>query len=165
MVWVDVLVPANAVAGTYSRSVVVRSGAAVFSTVLVTLEVLNVAMPSTATMKSQVFVHTNDIVGSWATYQQLAELGLANRLSVAPDGLDPTGGAAVLGPLLNGTDPKVPLAGGPDAVAAHALGQHRWLEQLLTQLGKPDAARFWCDEVITSECASWFSTALASYPG
>jgi len=164
--WVDVRVPADAKAGTYSGTVVVRSGAKLLSTVPVSLDVLNTGLPSTATMKSQVFVNANDIGNSWATYQQLAQLGLSNRLSVVPDGLNPQTGAGVLGPLLSGTDPKVSLAGA--RLTQLPLNRHadlvKW-RQVLAGLGKADAARFWCDEVSTASCSSWFSTALASYPG
>jgi hypothetical protein len=164
--WVDVLVPPTAQGGIYSGSVVVKNGASVLANVPLTVEVLNVTLPSTATMKSQVFVNANDIGGSWATYQQLAELGLNNRLSVVPDGFDPTAGSAILDQLLGGTDPKVPLTG----ARLTQLPFTRWADPAkwraaLTQLGRVDAARFWCDEVDTATCGGWYSTALAAYPG
>jgi len=164
--WVDVLVPTSAATGTYSGTVLVKAGAATLSTIPVTLEVLNATLPSTSTMKSQVFVNANDVGGSWSTYQQLAELGLANHLSVVPDGFDPAAGASVLGPLLNGTDNKVPLAGARlTQIPITRWGDFAKWKQVLTGLGKADAARFWCDEVDTATCSSWFTPALATYPG
>jgi hypothetical protein len=165
-VWVDVLVPPTASPGTYTGSVAVTSGVTRLSTVPVTLEVLNASIPSTATMRSQVYVNSQDIGGSLAVYQQLARLGLSNRISVVPTGFDPVAASPVLGPLLNGSDAKVPLAG----ARLTQLPLTRWDDMarwrtVLTQLGRTDVARFWCDEVSTATCAGWYSTAAVSFPG
>ena len=164
--WIDVLVPNGATAGAYNGSVVVKDGTTVLATVPFSVEVLNVALPSTASMQSQVMINANDVGGSWATYQQLAELGLNDRISMIPDGFDPKAGASIIGSLMNGTDTKVPLAG------AHltTLPFTRWANAaawrtVLTNIGKADSARFWCDEVDTGTCSGWYSTALANYPG
>ncbi|WP_158230589.1 FG-GAP-like repeat-containing protein [Mycobacterium sp. shizuoka-1] len=163
--WIDVLIPATATAGTYTGSILVKSGATTLVMIPLSVEVLNVAIPSTSTMQSQVFVHTND-VGGWSTYQQLAELGLNDRISLVPDGFSPATGAGVLGPLLNGTDPKVPLAGArlTTIPITHFANAADW-RSALTSLGRADAGRFWCDEATTADCSGWYTTALASYPG
>ncbi len=165
--WVDVLAPANAAAGTYTSSVEVRSNGILVASVPLTVNVLNAALPSTATMTSQVFVNANDVGGSWSTYQQLAEIGLANRMSVVPDGFDPgsASAAGVLAPLINGTDPKVPLAGAhlTQLPFTHWADANRW-RAFLSGLGKVGVGRFWCDEVSTATCAGWFNTAINGYP-
>jgi len=171
--WVDVLVPATAPAGTYSGSVVVKDGATTLSTVPVSLDVLNVAMPSTATLQSQTMVMAGNIGLDWSAYQQLAELGLANRMSIVPQGFQPRDpkAAGVLGPLLNGTDPKVPLAGArltqlPFNQSTFAgVTQLADYKTLLTQLGKADVARFWCDEIATADCGTAYTGAVKVYPG
>ncbi len=163
--WVDVLVPSSAVAGTYRGSVEVRSNTGLVTSVPLSVEVLNATLPSTTTMKSQVYVNYNDIGRSWATYQQLAQLGLANRITIVPDGF-PTAGSSVLGPLLNGTDPKVPLPGA--RLTSFPLTRYAdtaaW-RTVLTQYGKADLARFWCDEIDTATCTATYDNALKGFPG
>ncbi|MEI2777494.1 MAG: hypothetical protein V9G19_16250 [Tetrasphaera sp.] len=174
--WVDVLVPRSAKPGTYTGTIRVTADGVVVRDMPVTLTVLAARIPSTPSMASQILVSYNDIAArtdgaidvsaTWARYAQLAELGLDNRIGVVIEGGDPRAGAAVLDRLLDGRDPVVRLAGArlttvpfsyPPAAAA-------W-RQALTSIGHADAARFFCDEVTTADCATSYDHALAGFPG
>ena len=178
--WVDVLVPQTQAAGTYTATMSV-TGTGMARDVVVTLEVLNAAIPSTTTMASQVFVNFNDIAvrradgsvdtaATWEQYRKLAVLGLDNRMTIVPDGANPTQGKAILGPLLAGTAPNVRLPGArltslPITKYADAAAWH----SVLSELGKTGLARMWCDETNAanpvSACTAAYDRALKSFPG
>lgn len=174
--WVDVLVPRDAQAGSYTATIRVSADGAVLGDVPVRLEVVPASVPSTPTMGSQVLVNYNDIAvrsgatidaaATWARYAQLAELGLDNRVGIVMDGGDPRQGAAVLDRLLDGNAPRVRLTGAhlttipitvPSAAAA-------W-KQALDGIGHTAAARFFCDEVSSAACTAAYDQAVAAFPG
>lgn len=134
-VWVDVLVPIEAPAGTYRGTVTVSAASANVAEVPVTLEVADFALPSTSAFKSAFHVDpwqlckafTNEYTcpgqtEGWRLEQLVAELGLDNRVTISnpyPTGYNaaPTSTtqkenfARYIVPLLNGTDSRVRLPG------------------------------------------------------
>ena len=108
-VWVDLQVPTGTAAGIYTGTVTITQSTGQPATVPVQLQVVAATLPATSTSHSALFYeHPNtDPQG----YQEAAELGLADRISVVPDGIvgGTNGPASVLAPLMSGTDPKVKL--------------------------------------------------------
>lgn len=160
-IWADVFVPANTPAGIFTGSVTVTQSSGVATTVPVQLTVANVTLPATSTMDTAFFYEGPN--GDPAGYQAAAELGLDDRISVVPDGIvGGAGPAAIVGPLLNGTDSHVRLQ---DASGRRASitdlpletnagsGAFTAYKPLFTAgvTAKPWA---YCDEVGYSECAA-----------
>jgi hypothetical protein len=170
--WVDVFVPADTVAGTYTGTVTVTQSIGMPTTVPVTLQVVPATLPATSTMDSAFFYEqpNTDPTG----YQEAAELGLDDRISVVPDGI--VGGAngpqTIMAPLLDGTDPHVQLQ---DANGRHASLTDLPMAANQTSFStyKPlftnaTTAKPWayCDEWGSVECATAYNTnAAPAWPG
>jgi hypothetical protein len=123
-IWVDILVPQNAVAGTYTGNVVLSGSGIDGVAVPVTLRVRNFALPSTATMRT--YFQLNDLTvceghyngdpscTDWGTLKmdlidKYARLALDHRLTLGniyyatPSGSDWSEFDARYGPLFDGT--------------------------------------------------------------
>jgi hypothetical protein len=161
--WVDVFVPADTAPGAYSGSVTVTQSTGTPTTVPVTLQVVSATLPATSTTDSAFFYEgpNSDPAG----YQEAAELGLDDRISVVPDGI--VGGAngpqTILAPLLDGTDPHVKLQ---DANGRHAALTDLPMSAMYDSFStyKPlftasTTAKPWayCDEWGSVECAAEYN--------
>jgi hypothetical protein len=170
--WVDVFVPADTTPGAYSGTVTVTQSSGTPTTVPVSLQVVSATLPATSTTDSAFFYEgpNTDPTG----YQEAAELGLDDRISVVPDGI--VGGAngpqTIVAPLLDGTDPHVKLQ---DADGRHAALTDLPMSAMYDSFStyKPlftaaTTAKPWayCDEWGYIECASEYNTnAAPAWPG
>jgi Domain of unknown function (DUF4091)/FG-GAP-like repeat/Family of unknown function (DUF6067) len=175
VVWVDIFVPTSAAAGTYTGSITVSQGTGQTTQVPVQLQVVSATLPATSSLDSAFFYTPTS--GSAATYQQYAELGLDDRISVVPQGQVSTTASVVqstVGPLLYGTDSRVRLQ---DANGTHAAltdfpmnattdaGYFATYKSLFTAATKTKPWAY-CDEWGSVYCASAYNASAAKqWPG
>jgi hypothetical protein len=140
------------------------------------LEVISATLPATSSVHSAYFYNTPG--NTTANYQEYAELGLDDRISVVPQGVlhnsSAAGLKAAISPLLSGTDHRVQLrnANGRHAAltdfpmnAANDGGYFSTYKSLFTSdtRTKPWA---YCDEVGYQYCADAYAASAAKqWPG
>ena len=169
--WVDVFVPTATPAGTYTGTVTITQGSGQPSTVPVQLQVVQAVLPATSTMDSAFFFEQPYSNGG-TDYQAAAELALDDRISLVPDGDVGSSRAAIVSPLLNGTDAAVKLT---DANGRHAALTDFPMQSAFQSfsLYKPlftaaSTTRAWayCDESGASACAAnYASNPAKEWPG
>jgi hypothetical protein len=113
-VWVDILVPAGQTPGTYAGTLAVKENAATIATVTIALQVVNINLPSTSSLRGYfmadpgrlAFAHGTDAAcaafdplgctwddmpggldGAWELYSKYVVAGLNNRLTLSQPGL------------------------------------------------------------------------------
>jgi hypothetical protein len=89
VVWIDITIPATQAAGTYSGSIVVKSGANTLATIPVELEVAGATLPDRP-IKTMLFYDPSELsrrVGAGAAEERLWQLYHRHRLSAMHDAM------------------------------------------------------------------------------
>jgi hypothetical protein len=104
-VWIDITVPATQAPGTYTGSIVVKSGASTLATIPLELEVAGATLPDTP-VKTMLFYDPSELsrrIGTGASEERLWQLYHRHRLS-AMHGAITTGDAQSALAALDGTE-------------------------------------------------------------
>jgi hypothetical protein len=162
--WIDVLVPTDAPAGTYTGSFKVNSANGLNESVAVSLRVADVALPSTSSLHGGMSVTLGKLCGphgatcgglpggDWELYARYQRAALDNRYPIAwPGKSDPSAKAKFdqwATPFMKGTAPTR-LAGASVTdvlVPGWGAGEIGAWKQAGVQGGWADRLRFYCDE-------------------